>query len=251
MEDEFEQRKQLLEGVLPRRAGENEWGRDGGHGRGSIPAHRLRGTPGMAGELADPAGAGCSVPAYPVWNDYPTGNAGAVAETGDAAEGRAGDHQTGASETHDGAGTTGWEFERTVFLRTVQAALRHTQGNAGRIRQTEQEKQSVSMGDLIGIGGAVGAGLRGISALGSLTDDDSDDPEEQKRKLEAAQAANNAGAVLGLAIGALSTFTKDNHSLTRTLDEKQSIEEEENFNEFLARMDEEYGYKEEQQQYTM
>lgn len=107
------------------------------------------------------------------------------------------------------------------------------------------------MGDLIGIGGAVGAGLRGIPALGSLTDDDSDDPEEQKRKQEAARAATNAGAILGLTMGALLAFTKDNHSLTRTPDENISIEGEENFNEFLARMDEEYGYEEEQWQQTM
>lgn len=247
MEDELEQRKQLLEGVLLRRAGENEWGRDGRHGRGSISAHRLRGAPGMAGELADTAGTGCSVSAHPVRDDYPAGNTGAAAETGDGAEGGTGDHQAGDSETHRGAGTTGWEFERAVFLRTVQASLRYTQGNAGGIRQTGQEANAVSLGDDIGIGGAVGIGLRGISALSRLTDNDSDDPEEQKRKQEAVQAANNVGAVLGLAIGAFSTFTKDNQSLTRTPDDEQSVEEEENFNEFLARMDEEYGYEEQQQ----
>lgn len=52
-------------------------------------------------------------------------------------------------------------------------------------------------------------------------------------------------------MGALLTFTKDNHSLTQTPDENISIEEEENFNEFLARMDEEYGYQEEQWQQNM
>lgn len=80
-----------------------------------------------------------------------------------------------------------------------------------------------------------------------MTDDDSDDPEEQKRRQEAAHAAINAGAILGLTLGAISAFTKDNQSLIRTPDDEQSVEEEENFNEFLARMDEEYGYKEEQQ----
>lgn len=52
---------------------------------------------------------------------------------------------------------------------------------------------------------------------------------------------------MGLAIGAISSFSRENQSLTRIPDENQIIEEEENFNEFLARMDEEYGYKEEQQ----
>jgi hypothetical protein len=79
-------------------------------------------------------------------------------------------------------------------------------------------------------------------------DDDSDDPEEQKRKHEAQQAADNAGAVLGLAIGAIETLTRNNQSLTQEPDEDLQIEEEEEFNEFLARMDEEYEYAEEQQQ---
>lgn len=87
-----------------------------------------------------------------------------------------------------------------------------------------------------------------MSALGRLTEEDSDDPEEQKRKYEAQQAADNVGAVLGLAIGAIEAFTRNNQSLTRPQDEDQQIEEEEEFNEFLARMDEEYEYAEEQQQ---
>lgn len=247
MEHEFEQRKQLFEGVLLRRAGENEWGRNGSYGRGAIPAHRLRGTRGMVGELEEASGQCSAVPANLVRASCPSGNTGAAAETGDAAEGRSGDRQAGDSETHRDNGETGWEFEREIFLRSLRNAIQRTQGNAGRVRQTEQEKQAVSVDDHIGIGGAVGIGLRGISALSRLTNDDSDDPEEQKRKQEAAQAANNVGAVLGLAIGAFSTFTKDNQSLTRTPDENISIEEEEDFNEFLARMDEEYGYEEQQQ----
>ena len=39
-----------------------------------------------------------------------------------------------------------------------------------------------------------------------------------------------------------------NHSLTRIPGEDRQIEEEEEFNEFLARLDEEYKYVEEQQQ---
>ena len=72
--------------------------------------------------------------------------------------------------------------------------------------------------------------------------------EEQKRKQEARQAASNAGAILGLAIGAIEAFSQNNQSLTRTTDEEQSIEEEEGFKEFLAGLDEEYGYEEAQQQ---
>ena len=87
-----------------------------------------------------------------------------------------------------------------------------------------------------------------MSALGRLTEEgDSDDPEEQKRKYEAQQAADNVGAVLGLAIGAIEAFTQNNQSLNRIPDEEHQIEEEEEFNEFLARMDEEYEYAEQEQ----
>lgn len=88
-----------------------------------------------------------------------------------------------------------------------------------------------------------------MSALGRLTEeDDSDDPEERKRKYEATQSASNVGALIGLTIGAIESLTQINQSLTQEPDEEQQIEEEEEFNEFLAQMDEEYEYIEEQQQ---
>ena len=74
------------------------------------------------------------------------------------------------------------------------------------------------------------------------------DPEEQKRKIEASQAASNVGTILGLAIGVIKEFTQENESLARTPAEEKSIEEEEDFKEFLTRMDEEYGYEEQLQQ---
>ena len=87
-----------------------------------------------------------------------------------------------------------------------------------------------------------------MSALGRLTEgDDSDDPEEQKRKYEAAQSASNVGAIIGLTIGAIEAITQNNQSLTQEPDEDWKIEEEEEFNEFLARMDEEYEYAEQEQ----
>lgn len=82
-------------------------------------------------------------------------------------------------------------------------------------------------------------------------DDDSDDPEERKRKYETAQSASNVGALIGLTIGAIEAITQNNQSLTRTQDEDRQIEEEEEFNEFLARMDEEYEYEGEHQEQTM
>ena len=87
-----------------------------------------------------------------------------------------------------------------------------------------------------------------MSALGRLTEDeDSDDPEERRRKYEAAQSASNVGALIGLTIGAIEAITQNNQSLTRIPDEDKCIEEEEEFNEFLAGLDEEYEYEEQQQ----
>ncbi len=77
-----------------------------------------------------------------------------------------------------------------------------------------------------------------------IEDEDSDDPEEQKRKYEASQAGSNVGAIIGLTIGAIESFTHNYQSLTQKPDENRQIEEEEEFNKFLARMDEEYGYAE-------
>ena len=84
--------------------------------------------------------------------------------------------------------------------------------------------------------------------MGLTEEGDSDNPEEQKRKYEASQAGSNVGAIIGLTIGAIESYIQNNQSLTQKPDEDRQIEEEEEFNEFLARMDEEYGYEEEQQQ---
>lgn len=86
-----------------------------------------------------------------------------------------------------------------------------------------------------------------MSALGGLIDNDSDDPEERRRKYEAQQAAASAGIIIGLTIGTIGAIIQNNQSLNRTQDEDHQIEEEEEYNEFLARMDEEYGYEDQEQ----
>ena len=59
---------------------------------------------------------------------------------------------------------------------------------------------------------------------------DSDDPEERRRRMEADQAASNVGAILGLAIGAAMALT-----------EEQTIQDEQDYNEFLAELEAEEG----------
>ncbi len=247
LEDEFERRKQILESHVLRGSGEDEWELDGGFGRGSLPADYLRGTQGMGGEREEASGTGGGIPAYPLRENYPAGNPGGTAASGGAVEGRSGGGEAGDAEQHRRPEETGWEPEREVFLRTVRTALRRTQGYTGRAQQTAERKPALSADYGSILGGAVGAGIRAVSALGRLTEDeDSDDPEEQKRKYEATQAASNVGAIIGLTVGAIEAFTQNNQSLTRTQDEEHQIEEEEEFNEFLARMDEEYGYEEQE-----
>jgi len=249
LEDEFEKRKQILERDVLGGSGADEWGRDGGSGRGAVPADPLRGTQGMAGKWNEAAGTGGAVSAYPVREDFDARNPGGVAASGGSVEGRSGSGEAGDADQHRSLAETGWEAERGIFLQTVRTALRRTQGYTGRVQQTAERKPALSSDHGGILGGAVGAGIRAVSALGRLTEDgDSDDPEEQKRKYEAQQAGSNVGAIIALTIGAIEAITQYNQSLTRILDEDKQIEEEEEFNEFLARLDEEYGYEEEQQQ---
>lgn len=245
LENEFEQRKQILTESQHRGACEKEWGDHGSDRGGSIPTNLLRSTQGMAAGMENFAGAGGAIPADSLREDFSVGNSGRTAESTSADESRSGNGEGGNAEQHQRPKETGWEFERGIFLQTVHNTFRPTQGDPGRVRQTAERNPAVYADHDSILGGAVGSGIRAVSALGRLTeDDDSDDPEEQKRKYEANQAASNVGTVLGLAIGAIETFSQNNHSLTRTQDEDQRIEEEEEFNEFLARMDEEYGYDE-------
>ena len=249
MEDEFEKRKQILYGNVHRGSGENEWGSNDGSGRGSLPADPLRSAQGMDGEWDEAAGTGSAVPAHSVQDDFPAGNSEGASGAAVGNESRSESREAGSGGKIRGFEETGWEAERGIFLQTVRAALRRTQGYTGRVWQTEERKPAVYADHSSILSGAVGAGIRAVSALGRLTeDDDSDDPEEQKRKYEATQAASNVGVIIGLTIGAIEVFTQNNQSLTRTQDEERQIVEEEDFNEFLARMDEEYGYEEEQQQ---
>lgn len=245
LENEFEQRKQILTESQYRGACEKEWGDRGSDRGGSIPANLLRSTQGMAAGMESFAGAGGAVSAHPVREDFSAGNSGRTAESTSADESRPGNGEGGNAEQNQRPKETGWEFERGIFLQTVRNALHPTQGDLGRVRQTEERISAAHADHNSFLCGAVGAGIRAVSVLGRLTeDDDSDDSEEQKRKYEANQAASNVGTVLGLAIGAIETFSQNNQSLTRTQDENQRIEEEEEFNEFLARMDEKYGYDE-------
>lgn len=72
--------------------------------------------------------------------------------------------------------------------------------------------------------------MSGLAALGGLIEDDSEDPEERRKRIQAEQNGSDIGAVLGLAIGAAM-------ALTENKTEEQTIQDDEDFNEFLARIE--------------
>ena len=63
-----------------------------------------------------------------------------------------------------------------------------------------------------------------------MIEDDSEDPDERRKHIEAEQAGSNVGTILGLAIGAAL-------ALTETKTEEQVIQDEQDFNEFLAELE--------------
>ncbi len=86
---------------------------------------------------------------------------------------------------------TGWERERLLFRRAAERAQRD-----GALSQKALLDQPAAHNDYAGFA----AGLDAVAAVADLFEGDSDDPEEQRRRMEARQAAENAGALLALAI---------------------------------------------------
>ena len=65
-----------------------------------------------------------------------------------------------------------------------------------------------------------------------MIEDDSEDPEERQKRIQAEQAGSNVGTLLGLAIGAAMVLTE------QTAPEgQQIIQDEQDFNEFLAELE--------------
>ena len=235
LEHEFTIREQYLAGKLDpeQRSG------NGRNQRNTLPANRVRSTERVDRELDEAVGECSAVPAYPVPADQPAGNPeGVGADAGSAATASA-SGETGHSGNHPQYPATGWENERTVFYRHIENALRQSQGYGRYGPAIGAAHYEEGHQGFHPVGSAVGAGLRSAAALGQLIDNDSDDPEEQRKKIEAQQAASNLGAVIGLAAGIIGALTEKEN-------EEQSIQEEEGFKEFLAEMDREYEYEEEQ-----
>ena len=103
---------------------------------------------------------------------------------------------------------TGWERERTVFLRYLENALGQSQGYGGYCSQAGTQNQEAVRRYGSGFGGGIGAGLRGLAAIGQIIDD-GEEPEERRKRMEAEQNGSDLGAALGFAIGAVMALTEE------------------------------------------
>ena len=126
---------------------------------------------------------------------------------------------TEIADRDEQAAGTGWEAERAVFLQMDSVAARFQSarsdqmdhagdaarfGGADGMVQRCEDPQPVSMTPLLRTGAA------GLATLGLLLDEESGDAEEQRRRIEARIAAENFGAVVGLAAGAI-IVAKEKH----------------------------------------
>ena len=100
----------------------------------------------------------------------------------------------GEREAAEGIPITGWEDQRNILLASFQG-----RGHAARVRQLYQMEDVHPHHHP----GAVGIGAASVAAGMSLLEDSSDDPEDRRRQMEAREAAQNLGAVIGLAAGAV------------------------------------------------
>jgi len=241
IEYELYTRQCILEGAVLRGTGKSQWTGHGGDRQNSVPAHPLRPAGRMAESGQGSAPAGGRVPAHSVSDDSPTGNGGAgSADAGRAAPAVPGG-EAGDAALHPRFSATGWEPEREIFFRNLRNPFQAPGGYESRGFGSGQKAEDAPRYHIGGIGGAVGAGLRGLASAGRLIEDDSEDPDERRKRIEAEQAGSNVGTILGLAIGAAMALTNDEPT------EEQAIQDEQDFNEFLAQMEVEEEEQEFQQ----
>lgn len=229
IEHELYTRQCILAGAVHGRAGEPEWTGLGGNGKNSVPAHPLRSAGGMAESRPGTAPAGGRLPAHPVSDDQTPGNgASGSPDAGRAASGVL-PGEAGDDARHPEFSATGWESEREAFFRNLRNPAKQPQIYGSGYFGTGQQNQKAPG---YHIGGTLGAGLRGLASAGRLIEENCEDPEERQKRIQAEQAGSNVGTILGLAIGAAMVLTK------QTAPEgQQIIQDEQDFNEFLAELE--------------
>lgn len=232
MENELRTRQYILTGDVHRRAGEAEWAGHGRNEQNAVPAHPLRPAGGMAESGQGTAAADGRVSTHPVQDDPSTGNRRAGhSDAGRAASpvpaGKAGD-----ASLHPELSATGWEPEREAFFRHLRNPVYHSQGYGSSSFGSEQKDEEAPRHRIGGIDATLGAGLRGLASAGRLIEDDSEDPEKKRERILAEQNSSDIGAALGLVIGAAMALSQN-----KTQTAEETVQDEQDFNEFLAQME--------------
>ena len=193
----------------------------GDHSGDTVPAHRL-GDPRRHPEAGTvTVGAGSGVPAGAVPDAQSTADqkrAGANDSTVCPSAERS---KRTDDELHTSIPPTGWERERTAFLRYLEDALGEPQGDGGNRRRTEPQSQKTVRHYGSGFAGGIGAGLRGLAVASQIIDDE-EDPEERRKRIEAEQNGSDLGAALGLAIGAVMALTEEQEEVNEYYVEEET-----------------------------
>ena len=231
IENEFRLRKEQFERYRNGSIDPSQWTGRGNPAEDSLRDGGLRYPGGMAGGRNGTAPAGREVPADPVRANRYTGDPAGSAVSADGSADGSASGKPGDAELHAENPGTGWEREREALFRTVRDALRQSQGYGscyGSIGAEGQKADPHFGGSLYG---GIGAGLRGLASAGRLIEDDSEDPDERRKRIEAEQTGSNVGTILGLAIGTAMALTEAEST------EEQAIQDQQDFNEFLAQME--------------
>ena len=125
---------------------------------------------------------------------------------------------------------TGWESEREVFLQVDRLAPGLQPAGGPQVDHAGADPWHGGTGGLVWRGGdprpvPLIPAVAGLSAVGTLLDED-EDAEEKRRRMEAKIAAENFGAVVGLAAGAaLAVKEKLDEHAAREEQKKQQQEQ--------------------------
>ena len=135
-------------------------------------------------------------------------------------------HRPGVGAEHTGrdaeiadrdeqAAGTGWEPERAVFLQMDRLAPGLQPAGGPQVDHAGADSWHGGTGGLVRRGGdprpvPLIPAVAGLATLGLLLDEESGDAEEQRRRIESRIAAENFGAVVGLAAGAI-IVAKEKH----------------------------------------
>ena len=193
----------------------------GDHSGDTVPTHRL-GNPGRHPEArAATAGACNRVPTGTVPDAQSAANQKRTGANDSTVRPTAEGSQRTDDELHTSIPPTGWERERTAFLRRLEDALGESQGDGGNRRRTEPQSQKTVRHYGSGLTGGIGAGLRGLAVASQIIDDE-EDPEERRKRIEAEQNGSDLGAALGITIGAVMALTEEQEEVNEYYVEEET-----------------------------